>query len=187
MFAIMAVTGVPNLRTDLFNTVFCIVLISISLQGTLIPWVADKLKMLDANADVMKTFNDYAENSEMQSSQIDIKAKGPWDGKMIKELELPKNMLVALVIRNGERIIARGDTQLGAGDKAIVVTKSFEDSETYLIEKTVKPNGKRAGHAIREFPAEGLVLLIRRGTKEIIPHGDTILHEGDSLVILKTK
>ena len=187
VFAIMAMTDNPLVENDIFNIVFCIVLISISLQGSLIPWVAVKLDMVDAGADVMKTFNDYAENSEMQFSQIDIKAKGPWDGKMIKELELPKNMLVALVIRNGERIIARGDTQLGAGDKAIVVTKSFEDSETYLIEKTVKPNGKRAGHAIKEFTSEGLVLLVRRGTKEIIPHGDTILREGDSLVILKAK
>lgn len=187
VFAIMAVTGVPTMRTDLFNTVFCIVLISISLQGTLIPWTARKLNMLDANADVMKTFNDYVENSEMHFSQIDIKARGPWDGKMIKELDLPKNMLVALVIRKGERIIARGDTTLHAGDKAIVVTKSYDDTETYLIEKTVKPNGKRAGHAIKEFTSEGLVLLVRRGTKEIIPHGDTVLREGDSLVILKAK
>lgn len=187
VFAIMAVTGVPALRTDLFNTVFCIVLISISFQGSLIPWVAQKLDLIDANSDVMKTFNDYSENTDMQFSQIDIKAGAPWEGKMIKELELPDNMLIVLVIRGNERIIARGDTKLRASDKVIVITRTYQDTETYLIERTVKPDGKRAGHAIREFPSEGLVLLVRRGNKEIIPHGNTVLREGDSLVILKAK
>lgn len=187
VFAIMAVTGVPTLRTDLFNTVFCIVLISISLQGSLIPWISRKLDMTDASADVMKTFNDYSENTEMQFSQIDIKEGCSWDGKMIKELGLPQDMLIVLVLRNDGHIMARGDTKLLAGDKVIVISKTYEDTETYLIEKTVKPDGKRAGHAIRDFSSDGLILLVRRGTREFIPHGNTVLHEGDSLVILKTK
>ena len=54
----MAFTGVGNLNNDLFSIVFCIVLISISLQGSLIPWVARKLDMLDAGDNVMKTFED---------------------------------------------------------------------------------------------------------------------------------
>ena len=47
VFAIMAITGVDTLDTQLFKIVFCIVLISISLQGSLIPLAARKLDMLD--------------------------------------------------------------------------------------------------------------------------------------------
>ena len=187
VFAIMAITGVDSLQTDLFNTVFCIVLISISIQGTLIPWVSEKLDMIDANANVMKTFNDYSENTEMQFSQIGIGPRSAWAGKQIMDLGLPKNVLIALVIRGQERIIARGDTKLCPGDKAIVVTKSYVDSETYLMEKTVKPGSKREGHTVGEFSDEGLVLLVRRGEKEIIPNGSTVLQAGDNLVILKAK
>jgi cell volume regulation protein A len=187
VFAIMAITGVDSLQTDLFNTVFCIVLISISIQGTLIPWVSRKLDMIDANANVMKTFNDYTENSEMQFSQIGIGPRSAWAGKQIMELGLPKNMLIALVIRGQERIIARGDTKLCPGDKAIVVTKTYVDTDTYLMEKTIKPGSKREGHTIGEFSDEGLVLLVRRGDKEIIPNGSTVLQAGDNLVILKAK
>ena len=89
--------------------------------------------------------------------------------------------------RGTERIIARGDTLLKAGDKAIVVTKAFEDTQTYLVEKTVKQGGKRAGHAIRDYSGDGLVLLVKRGDKEIIPSGDTVLQAGDTLVILKSR
>ena len=47
--------------------------------------------------------------------------------------------------------------------------------------------GKLDGHAISEFDADGLVLLIQRGDEEIIPHGDTVLRAGDTLVILKSR
>ena len=187
VFAIMAFTGVGKLDNDLFNIVFCIVLISISLQGSLIPWVAGKLDMLDAENNVMKTFNDYSEGTEMQFGQIIIGPDSAWEGKQVMELGLPRNVLIALVIRGTERIVARGDTLLQVGDKAIVVTKAFEDTQTYLIEKTVKRGGKRAGHAIRDYSGDGLVLLVRRGDQEMIPSGDTVLEAGDSLVILKGK
>ena len=96
-------------------------------------------------------------------------------------------MLIALVLHGNERTVARGDTLLQAGDKVILVTKAYEDTETYLLEKTVKPGGKRDGHAIREFENDGLVLLIRREGEEIIPRGDTVLQAGDNLVILRSR
>ena len=186
VFAIMAITGVEALGNELFNIVFCIVLISIALQGSLLPAVARKLNMIDAGNDVMKTFNDYSENTEMQFGQISIAPGSAWDGRRVMDLGLPGNVLIALVIRGTERIIARGDTVLQAGDKAIMVTKTFGDTQTYLEEKTVKIGGKRAGHAISEFSADGLVLLVKRGEQEIIPGGDTVLEAGDVLVLLKT-
>ena len=184
VFAIMATVDPAPFDQDIFNIVFCIVLVSISVQGSLIPWMAKKLDMLDAGTDVMKTFNDYSERTQMQFGSIDITAGSKWEGKMVKDLGLPGNMLIALVVRGKERITARGDTVLLSGDRAILVTKAYEDSQTYLVEKTVKPGGKRAGHAIREFESKGLVLLVIRDDKEIIPHGDTVLEAGDVLVML---
>ena len=187
VFAIMAFTGAGNLNNDLFSIVFCIVLISISLQGSLIPWVAGKLDMLDTGDNVMKSFNDYSEGTEMQFGSIDIGPGSKWNGKKVKDLGLPGNMLIALVIRGKERITARGDTVLQAGDRVILATKTYEDTETFLLERTVKKGGKRDGKAISESNTDGLVLLIQRGDEEIIPHGDTVLRAGDTLVILKSK
>lgn len=187
VFAIMAMTDNALLDNDIFNIVFCLVLISISLQGSLIPWMARKLDMVDADADVMKTFNDYSEGTQMQFGSIDIARDSRWDGRKVKELGLPGNILLALVLRGGERIVPRGDTLLQAGDKVIMVTRTFEDTETYLVEKTVRKGGKKDGLTVGETSGEDLVLLVRRGDEEIIPSGDTLLKAGDSLVILKEK
>lgn len=185
VFAIMAMTNNPFMENDIFNIVFCLVLISISLQGSLIPAVAKKLDMVDINNDVMKTFNDYSEGTQMQFGSIDIAPGSRWDGKKVMELGLPKNILLALVLRDGGRIIPRGETVLQASDQVILVTKTFEDTETYLEEKTVKKGGKRDGRTIGETSGSGLVLLVRRDNKEIIPGGDTRLYAGDKLVLLR--
>lgn len=87
--------------------------------------------MLDTGNNVMKTFNDYSEGTEMQFGRIDIGPGSKWNGKKVMDLGLPGNMLIALVIRGKERITARGDTVLQAGDRVILVTKTYEDTETY--------------------------------------------------------
>ena len=43
--------------------VFMISLLSVAVQGTLLPYVSRKLDMIDDKADVQKTFNDYQEES----------------------------------------------------------------------------------------------------------------------------
>ena len=187
VFAIMAVTGTTALEHDFFNIVFCLVLISIALQGSLIPFAARKLDMIDADTDVMKTFNDYSENTDMQFGRIDIGPDSTWNGRQIMELGLPRNILIALVLRGGERIQPRGNTLLQEGDQVITISRSFEDSDTFLKEKTVKPGGKLDGIRLADYPGKGLVVMIRRGEENLIPGGDTVLAGGDTLILLTLK
>lgn len=186
VFAIMAVAGTGALDNDLFSIVFCIVLISIAIQGTLIPPVARGLDMLDANENILKTFNDYSEGTDIQLSSIDISAGSEWDRKMVAELGLPRNILIALVLRGKDRITASGDTLLKAGDNVILVTKSYENTEMFLREKSVRRGSALDGKAIMDCDTEGLVLMVIRDSQNIIPRGDTVLHAGDRLVILRS-
>lgn len=187
VFAIMATVGNTMLENDLFNIVFCLVLISIALQGSLIPTVSKKLDMIDADSNVMKTFNDYSEGTDMQFGYIEVVAGGAWDNKLVKDLSLPRNLLIALVLRGKERIIAKGDTMMQAGDQVVVVTKAFEDTTTSLVEKTVKEKGRHAGKAIKDVTSDGLVLLVKRNEESFIPNGDTVLYPGDQLVLLRNR
>ena len=181
----MAVAGTGALDNDLFSIVFCIVLISIAIQGTLIPPVARGLDMLDANENILKTFNDYSEGTDIQFSSIDIAAGSEWDRKMVAELGLPRNILIALVLRGKDRITASGDTLLKAGDNVILVTKSYENTEMFLREKSVRRGSALDGKAIMDCDTEGLVLMVIRDDQNIIPRGDTVLQAGDRLVILR--
>ena len=190
VFAIMAMGGIPGEFADrLFNIVFCIVLLSISIQGTLIPLVAGKLDMTDENEDVMKTFNDYNENSGMQFGRIKITDTSRWNGKLISELGLPENMLIALVLRDGQKILPRGGTRLEAGDKVVVITRSFDDEQTYLEEHTIRPGSSWNGRMLKDYehPEKGIVVMVRRGGRDFIPNGNTEIQVGDVLVICQTE
>ncbi|MCR4565665.1 MAG: potassium/proton antiporter [Bacteroidales bacterium] len=186
VFAIMAITGGGlYLKHDLFNIVFCIVLISISLQGSLIPWAARKLEMLDKNSNVFKNFNDYSEDHELHLGEMELIQGDSWDGKAIKDLSLPRSFLIVLIQRGTEQIIPGGGTLLQAGDRLITLNREVENKEVLLEEKTIKKESRRVGHRISDYPGDSLVVLILRGNKSIIPHGDTILEAGDRVILMR--
>ena len=86
-------------RYDVFHVVFCLVLLSISLQGTLLPWIARKLDMIDSGADVLKTFNDYKDDPAIEMIQLDIRPGHIWIGQPVQALNLPPDFLLAMIRR----------------------------------------------------------------------------------------
>lgn len=187
VFAIMAMVDPAFIQNDIFNIVFVVVLLSIGVQGSLIPWAAKKLDMVDPDSDVMKTFNDYSEDTDMNFGRISVKPDSSWAGKAIKDLQLPKGMLIALVLRGGERIQPDGETVLQVGDDVVTLTHGFEDSSVLLEEKWIKAGGRNDGKMISEYSGNGLIVMICRGEDSIIPHGNIRIKAGDMLVILNLK
>lgn len=55
-------------------------------------------------------------------TEILLSADSPVTGKKMKEIDLPENALVAIVIRNNQPIVPRGGNDLFAGDRLIVMT-----------------------------------------------------------------
>ena len=53
-------------RSDVYHIVFCIVLLSMAFQGSLLAPAARKLNMCDKDIDVLKTFSDYSEEVDMR-------------------------------------------------------------------------------------------------------------------------
>ena len=103
VFSIMAYPA-TNDDLDTFHIIFMIVLFSILLQGSMLPWISRKLDMLDKPADVMKTFNDYSEEADIQFIQLTIPENHLWCGHKLKDLTLPPETLIVL-IRRGEQNI----------------------------------------------------------------------------------
>ena len=187
VFAIMAMVDPAFLQNDIFNIVFVVVLLSIALQGSLIPWVSRKLDMVDPKANVMKTFNDYSDEANLNFGRIAITPGSSWSGKAIKDLDLPDNVLIVLVLRGDRRIQPEGGTHLLPGDEVITLTRSYADETLSLYEKTIKPDSRRVGQPLSEYPGAGLIVLVRRNGENIIPSGNTILRAGDRIVILHIK
>jgi len=188
VFAVVATVGATTLQHDILSTVFCIVLLSIGLQGSLLPHVAQKLDMIDTGDDVMKTFTDFAEETDMHFSEILIIPESPWVGKKVMDIGVPKNILFcSLVHKDGTSVVPNGHTVLNEGDRVIMCSKAVHGKTNMnLVRRTILPNSKWIGTSIKDYPAgKNQIVLIKRGDENIIPHGGTFIQANDVLFINK--
>ena len=190
VFAIMTLTSGLPLENNIFDIVFCIVLISIALQGSLIPRAARIFKMNDQDADVMRTFSDFNEHSELSFGKVRVSSGGTWDNTMVKDLVLPEDVKLLMVFRDGKKIITKGHTRLLAGDEVVFCAKSYDNATVADIrEHPLSKNSVWAGKKIKDYASKGggsHVVMIRRGNEQIIPDGDTVFCAGDILYLLNS-
>ncbi len=187
VFSIYAVLNGPSLTYDLFDLVFCIVLLSMGLQGTLLPRMAHVFDMIDNNADVRRTFNDYQEENDVSFIKLHLDENHPWSGQLLRDIVTPPDFLIALIIRNDKQILVpNGSTRILPGDLLIIAAREFENRANLTLREVSVDNSSRyAGKTLKEVdrPQDSLVVLIRRPGETIIPAGDTRILSGDTLVV----
>ena len=174
------------MKQELYHIVFFIVLFSIGLQGTLLAKVAHGLKTIDRNSDILKTFSDYSEELPIQFLSLSVQAPHPWIGHKVREIELLPKLLLVLVVREGQRIVPTGETLLQEGDEVVLSALLPENNtEGCLIERTVEKESGLCGKALSEIRLgeNKLAVHVRRGGQVILPDGNTVLQEGDVLVL----
>lgn len=188
VFALFTVvSGVPGSR-DLFDLVFMVAIISIVMQGSLLPAVAKRLKMIDEAGDVGRTFNDYQEETNLSFIKLKVDAGHPFAGRSLAQIGEAASMLVVLILRHGaEPVIPNGDTVIETGDLLVLAAPTFEErAGVSLREHHIGEHHHWAGCALHELPHEGrrfIVVLLKREGETIIPNGDTQLLPGDDVVI----
>lgn len=120
VFAIMATIGGSVLSYDLFHIVFCIVLLSIAFQGSFLPLCAKLLEMSEQTIDVMRTFNDYSDEADLGFLSLHIKDAHPWINTPIKQLMLPPDSLIVLILQSNKTVVPNGTTILEKGDRLVM-------------------------------------------------------------------
>ena len=188
VFAIMAVAAGISMKQDLFHIVFMVSLFSVSIQGTLLPYIAQKLDMVDNDADVRKTFNDYQEETTLQLITIHIPDHHGWANRMIKDITMPTGALAIMIKREEETIITKGDTVVLPGDNVILSVPPYVPSEDeQLEERYISKKDPWCNKKIAELElnANELIAMIIRDDKSIIPDGKTVLCEKDVVVLYK--
>lgn len=184
VFAIMALSSGYSYANDLFHIVFCISLLSVSFQGALLPWFSRKLKMVENNNDILKTFNDYVE-LDLQFIEVRINEENRWCNKRLEDLLLSKDIRILTVLRGNDVIIPNGDTVLLEGDIAVLSGKAFHHRDILeLKEHEIYEGHKWAGKLIRDiaWKKRTVVLLVKDG-KSVIPTGDTRIETNDIVVV----
>lgn len=186
VFAILVTLSDAANGSDVFHVTLTVVLLSIAVQGTLLPYAAKRLNMIDESGDVMKTFSDYSDDDNIQFIRLDINAGHKWIGKSIKEISLIPGMLVVLIRRGKTPILPNGDTVIEEGDVAVLSASGYRDGgESITIRETeITPHHKWNGKRVSELDLKNntLLLMIRRGGGTVIPRGDTVLCSHDIVI-----
>lgn len=126
IFAILAITNnVPHARL-IFNIVFFCTLISLLVQGTTLPFIANKLgvsKKPEKNNLKPKHFDiDFPEEIKSATSEILITEEVLKRGSRLMDLKMPEKTLAIMVKRGDSFFVPTGRTTLTVGDKLLVIT-----------------------------------------------------------------
>lgn len=134
VFAIYAITSGIPLENDIFHIIFFIALLSVAIQGTLIPKVARKLDLVDDTKTVLKTFTDYQEDRSTTLIEYNVDSKSSWKEKTIMEADIPEEILIVMIKRDSEIIVPKGSTLIKQGDILVLSGNNIE----YLLDKNVR-------------------------------------------------
>ena len=189
VFAIYAVLYQVDLPFDLFNLVFCIVLFSLSIQGSLLPWMSKKCHMINHQVDILRTFNDYQENNDISFVKMKIDKNHQFRNKKLKDINYAHDLLVILIARNRQTIIPNGDTEILEGDLLVLAAKTFENRENIRLDEThIHSSHRWKNKLIKDIslPSDQLIIMIQREDQSIVPNGTTSILENDILVTIQT-
>ena len=135
VFAIFALNYGISINNDIYHIIFFIALISVGVQGTLIPIIAKRLELLDNNSSVLKTFNDYVEEKNTKVMEVKIEGNCKLINKSIMDANIPEEILIAMIKREDEIIIPKGASIIKEGDILVVVGNCSEEDFYRSIKK----------------------------------------------------
>jgi len=188
VFAILVVSESAILKYDLFHIVFVVVLLSVTFQGSLLPYLAKKTNMIDRFSDVRKTFNDFQEESAIALNKMTIAQSHPWCGLALKDIQFNGKALILMINRNGKKIVPKGSTVIKENDEVLIgstYTKSTDDIN--LCETFIDKSHEWLNLKIKEIdlPTTHLIALIKRGERYFVPNGKTRIELNDTVVFYK--
>lgn len=113
----------------IFNAVFFVVLVSAVLQGTTLEWVAKKLGLLVSFARTEAPLEVSRHWHSLNLVEFAVAADHAIAGSAVRELGLPREALIAVLVRGDEAIPPRGSTTVEPGDVLFVLAPDGKGPE----------------------------------------------------------
>lgn len=142
----------------IFNVVFFVVLISATLQGSTLAWVARKLKLIEplpAKAPATLEITALGEvDAEIVEYTLSDNSRAV--NRRLARMALPEGVVVAMITRQEKVIPPRGSTVLQARDHLFVVMKNDYKA---VVEQVFADKGFEPLKAVSEFRLKGTSTL----------------------------
>ena len=133
-----------------------------------------------------KQYGDYATEVDLHFINVELTGRDDWPGKCIRDLTLPRGIVVAAVQRDGEIIVPRGDVILRAGDRLVLCAEAHKrDRQFTLREIILGRDHEWNGSLIRDLDIsrQTYIVMVRRHGTMLVPRGDMKLMEGDTVIL----
>lgn len=128
----------------------------------------------------------YENEKDIDFMRLRLLAGDFWIGKTIADLSLPKRVIAVAVKRDHEVLLPDSSFVLQENDVIIIGSEPLGDYEAVTIKKVIlHPQHPWNGQRICELDIsrQTLIILVKHGGKDISPKGNTILHEGDTIIL----
>ena len=139
----------------------------------------------------LKKLSEQAEETDMHFIQVRLDPDDEWNGMKIRDILLPKGVIVAAVLNKGNHVrVPEGETLLSAGDTVVLGAEKFKgEADIELKEIELKNRSEWNGQKIKDLDIsrQTFIVMVRRNGKVIIPNGDTVLKAGDVAVVYRKK
>ena len=132
----------------------------------------------------IKVKGDIIDETDVRFVRAHLTEGDLWIGQRICDLVLPGGLLVAAVRRAGKTIVPRGDVVLAVEDTVVLAAEPYTDNEHIDIKEFVlNRHHTWVGTAVRDLDIsrQSLIIMVRRGSKVIIPNGDLVFMAGDKV------
>lgn len=119
---------------------------------------------------------------DMQFIKIRLLPEDPWVGKKIVDLDLPRDVIISVIKRNDQMILPYGELTLLEGDRIVLGAEPFKDYDRIKLKEVVlEEENPWTGRRIKELdiPRTSIVVLVKRGEKSLVPHGELMLEDDD--------
>jgi potassium/hydrogen antiporter len=138
------IDGVEHSR-EFFNIVFFAVVLSTLLQGSSVEWLARKLGVTTSEPALPRPLVETGTVRRLGAEIIEYPV-GPDDaivGQLVRELGLPRDALLSVIVRGEEALLPRGSTRIEAADRLHVMVREevAEEMDDLLEHWRVGPVG----------------------------------------------
>ncbi len=131
------IDGVEHSR-EFFNIVFFAVVLSTLLQGTTVEWVARKLGVTTSEPALPRPLVETGTVRRLGAEIVEYPV-GEDDaivGQLVRELGLPRDALLSVIVRGEEALLPRGSTRIEADDRLhVMVREEVAEEMQDLLER----------------------------------------------------